>query len=281
MTIEATVEFITPTKAKELLTHNHVNRSVRERVVMAYRKDMEDGHWLMTGEPIQFSKAGNLLNGQHRLTALSHCTGIKGVNMFVVRGLPETAQLLMDQGAPRSIADMLKLEGGDAMKNAVIVAAIARWLTLAPVPDKDFDSKLRRKCSSAAALATYRENPHTLARAAEQGTHVRNTGTGFPVSVAALGYCYFHFAEIDVQAANQFFFAFTDLSFMESGDPRKAAYQRIVRLLSDEQMKHGKMMSVATVSVLTRAWNMWRTGVEADTILVRGREGWIPPAMPV
>jgi hypothetical protein len=279
MSIEAKVESITPAQAKEMLKNNHSNRKVKERVAAAYRRDMEAGGWSMTGEPIQFSESGALLNGQHRLLALSWCTFVDHIDMLVVRGLPEKSNLLMDQGTPRTIADMLKMEEPD-LKNVQVCAAIARWLTLAPVPDEEFMNHLKRKCPPAQALETYRGDSHGISRAAERGVHVRNV-TPLPMSVSALGYCFFQFANLDIERTEQYFYAFTDLAFHDEGDPRKAAFNRIAKMLNDEEMKHGQMLVIATVSVLTRSWNMWRKGVQADTILVRSREGWIPPVKPV
>ena len=280
MSIEAKVETITPAMAKEILAKNKSNRKLRDGVVKAYRTDMEAGHWAMTGEPIQISETDQLLNGQHRMTALAGCTFVEGIPMLVVRGLPDESQLLMDQGTSRTIADMLKLEGGAGIKNVTVVAAIARWLTLAPVPNEEFENYLKRKCSAAAALETYRNHTDALSRAAERGVHIRNVNP-LPMSISALGYCYFQFAHIDSEKADQYFYAFTDLAFHPEGDPRKAAFNRIAKMLSDEEMKHGKMLAISTVSVLTRSWNQWRRGEQADTILIRSREGWIPPVKPI
>jgi hypothetical protein len=277
--LTSNVEFWTPEMAKDILKHNHVNRNLRERVHQAYRKDMEDGRWTMTGEPIQISESGSLLNGQHRMTALANCTKTEGVYLLTVRGLEEKTQLLMDQGAPRSIADMLKLEGGDGVKNATICAAIARWLTLAPEPDSEFMGRLKSKVSAAACLDTFRANPDKIVRAAEVGTATRKST--FTMSTAAIGYCYFHFANIDTQWADRYFWSWSEMSWAAEGDPRKAAYKRIQRMLVDSDVKHGPILSMATVSVMTRSWNMWRRGEESDIIHTRGREGWIPPVKPI
>jgi hypothetical protein len=277
--LDVKVEFWTPSMAKELLQHNHVNRNLRERVHQAYRKDMEDGRWTMTGEAIQISENGNLLNGQHRMTALKNCTKTEGVYLLVVRGLEERTQLLMDQGAPRTIADMLKLEGGEGIKNATICAAIARWLTLAPVPDHEFASKLKSKVSAAACLDTFRADTEAIIRAAEVGTNTRKST--FPMSTAAIGYCYYHFAKIDVGWADRYFWSWSEMAWSTEGDPRKAAFRRIQRMLVDQDVKHGPLLSMATVSVMTRSWNMWRRGEEADAIMTKSREGWIPPVRPI
>jgi hypothetical protein len=279
MTITTTIERITPAQAKDILKANNiVNRKLRERVHQAYRKDMEQGRWQMTGEAIQFDTEGHLLNGQHRLTALSNAN-VEHIEFLIVRGLPTNTQLLMDQGSARSIADAIRFESGDKAKYWTICAAISRWLTLAPVPDAEFAGKLKSKCSTAAALETYRTHTDQIIRAAEKSMFVRNSQ--FPVSVSSVGYCYFHFAQLDVQAADRYFYSWTDLAFDKEGDPRKAGYKRISMLLADDTMRHGPLLTHATVSVMTRSWNSWRRGEKEDTIPVKRNGAIIPPERPI
>lgn len=62
---------ITPEIAVEMLKKNTNNyRRVTETRVNQYARKMELGFWQENGEPIQFSKDGELLNGQHRLAAI-------------------------------------------------------------------------------------------------------------------------------------------------------------------------------------------------------------------
>lgn len=275
--ITSSVESITPHDAKELLAHNHVNRNLRDGVVRAYKQDMDRGRWTMTGEPIQISEQGNLLNGQHRLTALS-MSKVAFLDMLVVRGLPEEAQLLMDQGAGRSVTDVLKMEYGD-LKNATIVSSIARWLAAAPYPGPGFGLALKQKVSSAAALAAFRRHPEEIIRAAEKGQHLRRTVAA--ISPTSLGYCWFQFDRVDKVACQQYFYAFSELAFNPTGDPRKAAYHRIIKIMGDPDAKAGNWTSVAHVSVLTRAWNAWRRDEQIDTIHIRNHDGLIQPVKPI
>jgi hypothetical protein len=62
---------ITPEIASEMLNKNTNNyRRVTQSRVNQYARKMELGFWQENGEPIQFSKDGTLLNGQHRLAAI-------------------------------------------------------------------------------------------------------------------------------------------------------------------------------------------------------------------
>lgn len=277
MNITAAVESWTPAMARVALDNNHVNRNPRMNVAEAYRRDMEEGRWVMTGEPIQIGENGALLNGQHRLIALSG-SSCGSIDFLVVRGVDDKSQVLMDQGSARSISDMIKLEHG-SVKNAMVVASISRWMAISPTIDERFGQLLKGKVSAALALDAFRNNSRDIIRAAEKGVHLRNTTLA--ISPTALGYCWLQFDWIDKEACQQFFYAFQELAFNTTGDPRKAAYQRIVKIMADPDAKAGNWTSVSHVSVLTRAWNAWRKGEQVDTITIRNKDGLIPPVHPV
>jgi len=63
---------VTPEVAKKLITKcNKQNRKINSRFVNTYKRDMEAGHWYNDVDYIAFNKEGTLINGQHRLKALS------------------------------------------------------------------------------------------------------------------------------------------------------------------------------------------------------------------
>lgn len=104
----ASVIDVTPQLAKMWLENNKSNRSIREATVRAYAEDMASGGWQLNGEGIMFDASGNLINGQHRLSAIvrSNCT----IPMLVLRNVSAS---IYDVGASRSPADILQLEGID------------------------------------------------------------------------------------------------------------------------------------------------------------------------
>lgn len=62
---------ITPAIAAEMLEKNTNNyRRITSYKVEEYARKMRLGYWQENGEPIQFGKDGQLLNGQHRLAAI-------------------------------------------------------------------------------------------------------------------------------------------------------------------------------------------------------------------
>jgi hypothetical protein len=70
--MEAKITLITPELAEKFLEKNSNNyRKLSEKVVKAYQIDMETGNWKFNGDSIKFNKSGQLVDGQHRLTAIS------------------------------------------------------------------------------------------------------------------------------------------------------------------------------------------------------------------
>lgn len=66
----STIMTITPEVATRLLENNSGNRTISDQVVQQYAREMRAGRWKETGNPINISKDGTLLNGQHRLWAI-------------------------------------------------------------------------------------------------------------------------------------------------------------------------------------------------------------------
>ena len=113
-------EMIGPEKAIEYLTHNTKNyRRIKQAVVKRYAKSMQMGRWEKNGEPIIFDEDGNLLDGQHRLSAVvkSGCF----VVMFVIRGIGRDVRIFNDN-LSRGVKDHACAMGID-LSNAEIAVA--------------------------------------------------------------------------------------------------------------------------------------------------------------
>jgi hypothetical protein len=155
-------------------------------VVDAYRRDMEQGRWKMTGEPIQISRSGALLNGQHRLTAFATSDTLKSMEFLFVTGLDDKVQVAMDQGAARGVADALKIANGH-VKNVTVVSGLCRWMVAHPEPGvPGMITSLKQKISIAESVEAYDRYPEILQLAADRAVFMRKH---IPVSVTALAYC--------------------------------------------------------------------------------------------
>lgn len=121
------VRTVTPDIATDWLKSNSNNRNIRTAVVEKYRSDMAAGRWTFAGDPIRFDTTGQLIDGQHRLTAISRMPDDFSIDMVIITGLADKAQHVMDQGSKRTGGDQLKIAG---VKNSSLVASAVRLVLI-------------------------------------------------------------------------------------------------------------------------------------------------------
>lgn len=144
--ITHTIVMVSPATATRWLAQNKRNRNISRTDVQRYRLDMEAGLWRFAADPIRFDTNGDLIDGQHRLTALSELKDVC-LPMLVVRGLPPETQRVMDQGRKRTPGQQLYLSG---IKEANLMAAIFKVLLVWETGLMFRDNKLHRQITSAA-----------------------------------------------------------------------------------------------------------------------------------
>jgi hypothetical protein len=119
--------FFVPCKtAEEWLQKNltnkngtYQNRKLKERIVEKYYRKMKRGEWNeRNGETIKFDADGNMIDGQHRLTAqVRACVDLWYLVAF---NCSRDAFVTIDEGANRSSADILSMVGE---RNANVLAS--------------------------------------------------------------------------------------------------------------------------------------------------------------
>ena len=118
---------VTPELAQEWLNHNYCNRAISDRYVRQLISDMQNNRWVSNGATISFSADGELLDGQHRLTAIVKANIPQ--QLFVMTGLHKTSHF--DDGRKRTIRDQI-LALGKASKNDALsdnhCIAVARYV---------------------------------------------------------------------------------------------------------------------------------------------------------
>lgn len=99
---------VTPALARAWLEHNEGNRTVNRTHIVDLARDMIDGRFRLTHQPIAFDATGNLIDGQHRLMAIvqSGCT----VELMVARytDITTAKALPVDIGKKRTAAQVLQ-----------------------------------------------------------------------------------------------------------------------------------------------------------------------------
>lgn len=121
MSMKTVVERITPDVAKTYLITNKGNRYLRNSLVASFARDMKNGVWKLTHQGIAFNKRGELVDGQHRLSAIIFSETTQ--EMMVTRDVEDDVQPAMDNGLVRGGSDHLFFAG---VKRSVRYAAALR-----------------------------------------------------------------------------------------------------------------------------------------------------------
>lgn len=238
-------QVVTPAIAREWLKRNHCNRPLRRRIVDQYARDMASGNWLQTGDALKFDRDGNLLDGQHRLTAIAE--GAVAVELLVLTGLDPASQLVMDSGAKRTASDQFKLLGrSNTSVRASVCRLLLRW--------EDDDLVTREVVYSNKELIMFDDRDQKLVdRAIIQGGRTRtNTQMGI-VSLAAV---FYRAHQLDPGAAEQFFEQLHSLSNLAPNSPILA----LVRTMQRRQRDRLRTDQVRELYYLVAAWNGVRKG---------------------
>ena len=126
--MKVSIETITPDTARLWLEIDLNNRPLRSEHRDHLAKQMTAGLWYTNGDAIRFGNAGNLDDGQHRLSAVV-ASGVT-IQSVVVRGVSDEARATIDLSKSRSVEDyfvMREIEYGWLL--AGVIPVIVRLRT--------------------------------------------------------------------------------------------------------------------------------------------------------
>jgi hypothetical protein len=99
---------MTPEMADDLLEINTSNRKPRANKINTYIDMINRGEWVLTHQGVAISQSNVLLDGQHRLMAISKSG--QSLPIMVTTGLPDSTFSAIDSGTPRNMADLTRIE---------------------------------------------------------------------------------------------------------------------------------------------------------------------------
>lgn len=238
---------VTPELAEEWLVNNTHNRKLRENAVLGYARDMEAGRWAENGESIKFAADGTLLDGQHRLAAITLAK--VSLRMLVVTGLKVAAQETMDDGRKRSLADALTLRGES---NAVVTAAITRRALM--WTQGIYRNVGAKPPTNQEALSFFEEHPE-IRRSGQIATQVRGA---IPLPGSVAGLTHWLFSQIDTSDAAEFFHLLISGAIVPETHPVLILRKRV----QAESSKPGRVPEDHLLAFVIKAWNAYRDGEE-------------------
>lgn len=250
--MESYWEDITPAMAQEHLSRNAANRSLSQKSVDMYARDMAAGDWKSTHQGIAFDENGGLCDGQHRMAAVIRA-GVT-VRFWVTRGVSRSSFGVLDIGRTRSMADRLSIDDTFDGKHATQLAAVARlavlWLAGHPwtrqfTPTRD---EMFKAIESHPEMADAARFAH--------GWPGRRT-----LTPALAGFCWWLLGSVDADDAAYFMEALRTGEKLESGDAILALRER---LLAGRDTRNrvgyatGYQRQEVNLALTIIAWNHYR-----------------------
>lgn len=183
---------ITPHLAQHILdTMETGNRKRSPKKVKDYATAMRENAWTVTGQTIIFSKSGKLLDGGHRLLAVSQSG--KKIRTLAVFGVEDWAFSFLDIGRKRTNQNVLEAMG---VAHAGPVSAAIRWLDILTTDPHDRGRDMSNEQMRSLYDTHYKDNTWfdeavALGRKVSTETIGRNNRRLFPAgTLAAFFYLY-------------------------------------------------------------------------------------------
>jgi hypothetical protein len=244
---------VTPALAKKWLGMNaENNRLPKHAKIPSYARDMLTGRWNPnTGETIKFDENGVLVDGQNRLHAVIDA-GI-AVEFDVARGLPSSAMQVIDTGAARTNADVLKIAGAAERGRT---ASIVRWVILWDLNVFTGAAGTIRPTNTE-ILDRYRQESGAFDAATRRATDCqkRGLGTGTPAGVA-----HFLFSRVDVESTHQFFDQYISGANLPERSAVLALRNKMARIRID------RLSRAEQLALFVRSWNAFRERRTVDRL---------------
>lgn len=201
--MQTQVMLITPEIAAQFLAKNKLNRPLNLRRVGILVEAIKRGEWCLNGDAIRFNEHGDLIDGQHRLTAIV-VSGLP-IQTLVVYGLSSSAFKTIDTGSPRTAADLLSVAGE---KHYSTLAAGARVCFTFEQCGNPYDTGKSNAPTHQQLMAWIDKNP-SIRDVVHDVSLMRYVKLRIPPSAAV--FCKFHFDKKDKTSSDAFF------SSLESG----------------------------------------------------------------
>jgi hypothetical protein len=249
--LEFKKELITPSRAKELLEANINNRRVKIEVVNRYAQDILAGRWKEdTGEVIKISKSGIILDGQHRLYAITKAN--TAIFLHIVYGVNESVSDVLDTGSTRNAADVFKLNG---IVNDGAIPGIIQFYN--KVKNERFGSGHKdTNLSNAEILSKYYENEALWQEVFRKSQCWYNAFAKI-LTKSIIGGFYCRIREINPELAEQFMNELCT-GINTSNDT--------IRLLKDKLIKdkisNKKLSTTLKIIFIIKTWNCFIQGIE-------------------
>lgn len=270
---------VTPELAGDWLrerNHEKPNRKITKADVQRYMSAMRQGQWDIDASDIKFSRAGNLVDGQHRLTA---CVQANVPFPTLIRtGVSEGTRRRVDIGKKRRVGEALQMEGVSEANNVAASINLRLRYEDAEAAGLKLDTGSKRRVTPPSpddALNYLRAHPEHE-KVVLIASQMHKTGPGISKSV------WFAFMAMAVSADERDAYAFGDEVLggdMRPNSPVMALMRYLAAIAARPRM--GRLIqernaSDKALTALITTWNAWRMGEQLPRLMVRDTDPFIP-----
>jgi len=244
---------VTPEEARLWLdTKRSKNRPISENAVSKYAQQMQQGLWVDNGKGLCFGKSGNLLDGQHRLSACVRAN--KPFDTTITWGVPDEYFDTIDDCNTRSMADVLHIRGES---NPTLLSAGLRFLWLyvrGEIEHKD----LRRGqvCTKQLLQATLEKNPKIRGSVKFYNLLKARPG-GLLISAGMAIGLHYLFSLVDEKKADEFFNRFQSGLELTDDNPVYILRNKIIAAQKDTSTM---LTNSARYYYMVMTWNAYVKG---------------------
>jgi len=242
------LETITPEKARVMLAANTGNRPFRPKRLRTLIDEVNSGQWKVNGDAIRFSSDGELIDGQHRLTAIIQ-TG-KSIQTLVIRGLEPEAKYSIDLQAARTGGDMLAMNGE---KNAVLISAALPHI-------HEYMTKGFITGNPGITPRKFPELMELYDTVRDLAPRCHNCKLMYPSILVAL---YYLFYTKDPEKAGEWVSLLNTGAGLTPGHPILVFRERLIRSQCNPRQK---LSRVEQFALAIKSWNLWRANKSAKRI---------------
>ena len=255
-------ENITPAKAQEYLNTSTGNRPISKSTVHSYADTMKQGGWMLNGVPIVFDTDGHLLDGHHRLEAIT-LAGIP-VKMDVCRGVQSEAFTTYDCGRHRSLGQLLAMQQVKNYNTVGSVVACNETLvrTGRIYSNNSVTAGHHRKRTNTESYEIYTRDPKGYNQAADDA--VRLVHTARILNGSWIGGLIYYLTHTGGYDRNYVLTFFESLCSLDDGmvQPANMLRKRILR----EKLSNTNLIASQLFAFICIAWNAYVTGKELKII---------------
>lgn len=252
------VQLISPDMANAFLKQNTRNRPLDLRRASRLAEAIQRGEWVLNGDTIRISESGVILDGQHRLKAISQA-GV-AVKTLVVSGLPDSVFETIDVGgAARTTGHVMAIRGE---KHYNSLAALTRmyfiWRKSGDPTNGNPDNT--PTTAQQIELAEDRRFAETVSETEKLPwcrKHLTPTMSAF---------CLHAFKEHNEELAREFFILLNSGAGLSMDSPVLLLRDRLTDSKSDKQQALSRRYALALVF---KAFKLFRDGARVKNLRVR------------